>query len=189
MRPKKLAQKGEGPSVSGESEPTPVSVLEKPKVAESGVVMPVMDELVVTAPADVGESEVAVPAAVEESEAAVTEAAVPADVEESEVAVPADVEEPRVTSSSSGSESSDSSTTLGEDSESAGSDSEDSGPAEEAAAPVVEDDSWYHRILEFVHLEAEGEAATPPDFTRVHIPLTRCRPRVRVGMRLGPSLR
>ena len=113
MRPKKLARKGEGPSTSGGSEPTPVSVPEKPEVVELEAVMPVMDEPGVTAPANIGESEVAVPTDVEESE-------------ESEAAVQADVEEPGVTSSSSGSESSDSSATLGEDSESAGSDSEDS---------------------------------------------------------------
>ena len=38
------------------------------------------------------------------------------------------------------------------------------------AAGMVEDDSWYVSMQDFVHLEAEGEAGTPPDFSRVHIP-------------------
>ena len=74
------------------------------------------------------------------------------------------------TSSSSGSESSGSSATLGEDFEGTESDGDDIGLAEEPTVPVVKDDSWYQNILGFVHQEAEGDVGAPLDFARAHIP-------------------
>ena len=65
-------------------------------------------------------------------------------------------------------------TTLSEDSKDTESDSDDIGrvvgPTVEPAVPVVEDDSWYQNILDFVHQEAEGDVNAPPNFARAHIP-------------------
>lgn len=148
MRSKKLACVGDRPSTSGVRELVLALVAWEPMVAESPTVWvgveaidaPVVTRVETTAP----------------------------------VSAPTPVLETETFELVSGSENSGSSATLGEDSKDTESDGADvglaAGLAVEPTVPVVEDDSWYQNILNFVHQDAKGDVGAPQDFAWVHIP-------------------
>ena len=163
--------------MSGEPGPAPVRVPKAVGATEEVVAVGMTEEVAVEMPEEVV-APVDVPQAAAcamETEDVVALVDVPeaaaCAVETEEVATLADVsEETEATSTSGGSEDSDSSATLDEDSEESRSVEEVPEAVPTVAAGMAEDDSWYVSIQDFVRWEAERDTSAPPDLTRAHIP-------------------